>query len=137
MKAAGPAALIAAEQAEDAGSECPYGRIEPGRGTDRVAHRHRERRGFDLEHVAGLRLDTLAERQRRGAEKMDVDIAGAAEAGIFEMVVFEVADRVRHIRLTRDEGLFPRSDEHTSELQSLMRLSYAVLCLKTKKHTYK
>src|SRR3546814_6637604 len=34
-------------------------------------------------------------------------IAGAAEAGIFEMVVFEVADRVRHIRLTRDEGLFP------------------------------
>src|SRR3546814_16463568 len=107
MKAAGPAALIAAEQAEDAGSECPYGRIEPGRGTDRVAHRHRERRGFDLEHVAGLRLDTLAERQRRGAEKMDVDIAGAAEAGIFEMVVFEVADRVRHIRLTRDEGLFP------------------------------
>src|SRR3546814_10638403 len=39
--------------------------------------------------------------------KMVVDIAGAAEAGIFEMVVFEVADRVRHIRLTRDEGLFP------------------------------
>src|SRR3546814_20878246 len=95
MKAAGPAALIAAEQAEDAGSECPYGRIEPGRGTDRVAHRHRERRGFDLEHVAGLRLDTLAERQRRGAEKMDVDIAGAAAAGLFEMGVFEVADRKR------------------------------------------
>src|SRR3546814_8874792 len=98
MKAAGPAALIAAEQAEDAGSECPYGRIEPGRGTDRVAHRHRERRGFDLEHVAGLRLDTLAERQRRGVEKMDV-----------------------------------RSEEHTSELQSLMRISYAVFCLKKKK----
>src|SRR3546814_6544457 len=27
----------------------------------------------------------------------------------------------------------PRSEEHTSELQSLMRLSYAVFCLKTKK----
>src|SRR3546814_9222643 len=27
-----------------------------------------------------------------------------------------------------------RSEEHTSELQSLMRLSYAVLCLKTKKN---
>src|SRR3546814_3876870 len=26
-----------------------------------------------------------------------------------------------------------RSEEHTSELQSLMRISYAVLCLKTKK----
>src|SRR3546814_2072785 len=34
-----------------------------------------------------------------------------------------------------------RSEEHTSELQSLMRISYAVFCLKTKKkkqtHRYK
>src|SRR3546814_9586720 len=29
------------------------------------------------------------------------------------------------------QGL-PRSEEHTSELQSLMRISYAVFCLKTK-----
>src|SRR3546814_2679612 len=28
-----------------------------------------------------------------------------------------------------------RSEEHTSELQSLMRLSYAVFCLKKKKHS--
>src|SRR3546814_9205645 len=28
----------------------------------------------------------------------------------------------------------PRSEEHTSELQSLMRISYAVFCLKKKKH---
>src|SRR3546814_467591 len=28
--------------------------------------------------------------------------------------------------------LLPRSEEHTSELQSLMRISYAVFCLKTK-----
>src|SRR3546814_9108807 len=27
-----------------------------------------------------------------------------------------------------------RSEEHTSELQSLMRISYAVFCLKTKKN---
>src|SRR3546814_2157428 len=32
---------------------------------------------------------------------------------------------------TRHEG---RSEEHTSELQSLMRISYAVFCLKKKKH---
>src|SRR3546814_9428559 len=31
----------------------------------------------------------------------------------------------------------PRSEEHTSELQSLMRISYAVFCLKKKKQTYK
>src|SRR3546814_2774102 len=29
-----------------------------------------------------------------------------------------------------------RSEEHTSELQSLMRISYAVFCLKKKKKTY-
>src|SRR3546814_8110101 len=47
------------------------------------------------------------------------------------------------IRLPADEGLSPspsiitpaftsRSEEHTSELQSLMRISYAVFCLKKK-----
>src|SRR3546814_5585218 len=38
------------------------------------------------------------------------------------------------------EAEFLRSEEHTSELQSLMRISYAVFCLKKKKitsHTYK
>src|SRR3546814_5589682 len=29
-------------------------------------------------------------------------------------------------------GVFDRSEEHTSELQSLMRISYAVFCLKKK-----
>src|SRR3546814_3858055 len=32
-------------------------------------------------------------------------------------------------------GKRSRSEEHTSELQSLMRNSYAVFCLKKKKHT--
>src|SRR3546814_3983371 len=31
---------------------------------------------------------------------------------------------------------FSRSEEHTSELQSLMRISYAVFCLKKKKQTH-
>src|SRR3546814_5274772 len=30
---------------------------------------------------------------------------------------------------------FARSEEHTSELQSLMRISYAVFCLKTKNNS--
>src|SRR3546814_3137699 len=33
----------------------------------------------------------------------------------------------------RRSGRGPRSEEHTSELQSLMRISYAVFCLKKKK----
>src|SRR3546814_3337434 len=35
-------------------------------------------------------------------------------------------DDVDHIAVARDQ----RSEEHTSELQSLMRISYAVFCLK-------
>src|SRR3546814_3435941 len=33
----------------------------------------------------------------------------------------------------RDQDIVVRSEEHTSELQSLMRISYAVFCLKKKK----
>src|SRR3546814_5137287 len=33
-------------------------------------------------------------------------------------------------RMSKHPGLSPRSEEHTSELQSLMRSSYAVFCLK-------
>src|SRR3546814_2225965 len=35
----------------------------------------------------------------------------------------------------RHDGYLERSEEHTSELQSIMRISYAVFCLK-KKNTY-
>src|SRR3546814_4323447 len=34
-----------------------------------------------------------------------------------------------------NRGMSLRSEEHTSELQSLMRISYAVFCLKTKIQT--
>src|SRR3546814_5376108 len=38
-------------------------------------------------------------------------------------------------RRTGRDDAGDRSEEHTSELQSLMRISYAVFCLKKKKHT--
>src|SRR3546814_1825695 len=37
-------------------------------------------------------------------------------------------------RLYKDGVGFVRSEEHTSELQSLMRISYAVFCLKNKNY---
>src|SRR3546814_3398206 len=58
-------------------------------------------------------------------------------------------DRPRHVQVRhhdgagagqagRHEGLEPgRSEEHTSELQSLMRNSYAVFCLKKKNNKKK
>src|SRR3546814_2937279 len=43
-----------------------------------------------------------------------------------------IAQLVRLVVIFRDRA---RSEEHTSELQSLMRISYAVFCLKKKKKT--
>src|SRR3546814_5296344 len=46
------------------------------------------------------------------------------------------AERMRQFRTRRRPRLWiraHRSEEHTSELQSLMRISYAVFCLKKKK----
>src|SRR3546814_4245792 len=48
----------------------------------------------------------------------------------------EGAEIVRKLALNADvlvHSMKPRSEEHTSELQSLMRISYAVFCLKKKK----
>src|SRR3546814_10004068 len=41
------------------------------------------------------------------------------------------------IEIQRADMSEPRSEEHTSELQSLMRISYAVFCLKKKKQKTK
>src|SRR3546814_3604690 len=47
-----------------------------------------------------------------------------------------VGDGLHHTRRAGDaESGNDRSEEHTSELQSLMRISYAVFCLKKKKKT--
>src|SRR3546814_5690908 len=45
--------------------------------------------------------------------------------------------RIRHMvpRYSRPDMVAIRSEEHTSELQSLMRISYAVFCLKKKTKT--
>src|SRR3546814_5523555 len=48
---------------------------------------------------------------------------------------FQHIDASQKRRLPRTRR--PRSEEHTSELQSLMRISYAVFCLKKKKPPYK
>src|SRR3546814_1749764 len=44
----------------------------------------------------------------------------------------EARGRTPGLSVRSDGGL--RSEEHTSELQSLMRISYAVFCLKKKKN---
>src|SRR3546814_2934182 len=51
---------------------------------------------------------------------------------------FGLTDSTQQVDYARVSGgirgdFFLRSEEHTSELQSLMRISYAVFCLKKKK----
>src|SRR3546814_1710798 len=63
--------------------------------------------------------------------QVDYSVAGRIASGL-ETVV-------RPIGFNHDIALalIPRSEEHTSELQSLMRNSYAVFCLKKqKRHSY-
>src|SRR3546814_2876914 len=68
------------------------------------------------------------------------DVAGAVEAegdGAAAVALQgEVALRCGEVAQRKSEVAGPRSEEHTSELQSLMRISYAAFCLKTKKQRY-
>src|SRR3546814_7694192 len=52
--------------------------------------------------------------------------------GVTERLVIEA--KKLNIHVVDRRGPLGRSEEHTSELQSLMRNSYAVFCLKQKKH---
>src|SRR3546814_2381793 len=49
------------------------------------------------------------------------------------ILINEALGRVRANKRWRSRLEDSRSEEHTSELQSLMRISYAVFCMKTKK----
>src|SRR3546814_10719192 len=52
---------------------------------------------------------------------------------VVESLEFQQGDAIQRPRRLIEE-IAGRSEEHTSELQSLMRISYAVFCLKKKKH---
>src|SRR3546814_1292406 len=54
-------------------------------------------------------------------------------AAVFRKCPMAAARDVKDRRKGEDEREQQRSEEHTSELQSLMRISYAVFCLKKKK----
>src|SRR3546814_5323695 len=95
----------------------------------------------DRRRAAGIAVE-------QGARRILRDIAQASGVGGIEKILADEADRLgnlldRHRKPGRPAGVFAevaitadddrialRSEEHTSELQSLMRISYAVFCLK-------
>src|SRR3546814_5660616 len=81
-----------------------------------IAHPHVDRRAFDGQVIETRRGRADALRQRPRADHAD-----RAGCGL-----------LHEVEGVRARG---RSEEHTSELQSLMRISYAVFCLQKKKQT--
>src|SRR3546814_2797063 len=68
----------------------------------------------------------------------DVDPVAPQETGAGQNAAQRSSEFPQGEGLARHERhLGGRSEEHTSELQSLMRISYAVFCLKKKKKTNK
>src|SRR3546814_5873767 len=57
----------------------------------------------------------------------------SARLPVYTLIIGTFIPNTPVIGFVRMQGL--RSEEHTSELQSLMRISYAVFCLKKKKNT--
>jgi hypothetical protein len=74
-----------------------------GDGLQRVAKWPAKRLSADLEDVARLRLNARGEAQGGRAEKVTVHVARAAEARVFEVVVFQVGERVGHVGLAGQE----------------------------------
>src|SRR3546814_4530665 len=81
--------------------------------------------------------ETLLRMQNKKAEGLGVPLP-SGQAAVFEpvggheMLVGEGAMRDHAVGEKVDLVIGERSEEHTSELQSLMRISYAVFCLKKK-----
>src|SRR3546814_8082657 len=118
---------------------CDFSRQRTIRGTrlqisTRVIMGEHDRARADFESTGnddpGKRL-AISDRARREALATDQFVAGVEEEHVKVLVNLvrqfepQMSDQVRPIGEDR-------SEEHTSELQSLMRISYAVFCLKKK-----
>src|SRR3546814_4381236 len=107
--------------------------------------RREDRRQAILDAAESLFLE-------QGYERVSVNAivqrSGGSLATVYDLfgnkhgLLYAVVDRARDEGLKGVEDIYaqdsrPRSEEHTSELQSLMRISYAVFCLNKKNtHTY-
>src|SRR3546814_582013 len=123
--------LLEAGAREDDGYP-PFDILKDGEDSYRITLAVAGFRPVDIEVVAQQNLLTVtgtrAEDDGQG-EYLHRGIAARAFERRFQLADFIEAGDARF-----ENGLLSiRSEEHTSELQSLMRISYAVFCLKKKK----
>src|SRR3546814_10696354 len=85
----------------------------------------------------GAHAASLKEIQKRGYMNIATEgnyapfefVEGGTPKGFTHDVVAELR---KYAKFEIRQDILPRSEEHTSELQSLMRISYAVFCLQKK-----
>src|SRR3546814_8207447 len=98
---------------------CAFFRSGPGRRTRVADNEFRRQRQMDRR------------RARRSTQLFDQQLGRTST--LFGQIPFDCGDGWRGA--PDDVGVaHTRSEEHTSELQSLMRISYAVFCLKKKRN---
>src|SRR3546814_3764433 len=96
----------------------------------RIRNGQRARKDSVLTPGSKLRARVLDVLQREGYIRgYSEEEMGPAKGIRIELKYFEGQPAIKHVAR--------RSEEHTSELQSLMRISYAVFCLKKKNNTHK
>src|SRR3546814_8995783 len=110
-------------------------RADVGRG-DRLGALDRQRQSGDGDDVRRVERADAEHRQYRVLARLcRLRRAGIAFGRVRLRALRSLWQRAAVDRRGRDDGGVaddqPRSEEHTSELQSLMRISYSVFCLKT------
>src|SRR3546814_10608827 len=106
--------------------------VEIGEGLvhqdDARARRERARKSDALLLAAGQRMwKTVG--QMHDADAAD-NLVGTCRSLTSGLALGAEKNVVAHRQMRKQRVILKRSEEHTSELQSLMRLSYAVFCLK-------
>src|SRR3546814_5452475 len=117
----------------------PYTTRFRSRGAERRQQRHLGQH----QRIAGVDPGEDAEggdglKAARGIAGMSVDIFEAVDLSVggrheFDDPLARMRRDPRRLFEQVPAAVIGRSEEHTSELQSLMRISYAVFCLKKKK----
>src|SRR3546814_4885690 len=89
---------------------------------------------YTLSFHIGLMARVQARREIAGGDEI-LDFLSTTQRKIYQaQLAFDEADAIEDFQAVglQCREAMTRSEEHTSELQSLMRISYAVFCLKKK-----
>src|SRR3546814_9077312 len=102
-----------------------------------MTHSFPSRRSSDLVNQSSTIAANAAEKGQQTNEQVEGPSEAAQKIGDVVKMITDIAEQTNLLALNATieaarAGEAGRSEEHTSELQSLMRITYAVVCLKIK-----